>query len=326
MAYTVQREEITSLAAEWEGLLGELSEAAPFVHPAWQRVWLEEFQDGRELLLLGVRDQQGLVGVAPLLRDDGGLSLVGHYSICDYMDFVVAPDRSRDVLAALWDALSGESWAELDLRGLREGSSTLAELPVLCEAAGLTLECETEAVAPRVELPGSWAEYLASLSKKDRHELRRKLRRLGAAGELEQRIYTSPETVAEHLPVLLRFMVESRSDKASFLTERMGRFFHRMVPAMAQEGLIRLYELELDGKPIASVLCFDQRGQLLLYNSGYDPEYSSLAAGLASKALCLQDAIESGHHFVDFLRGREPYKYDLGGQDQVIYRCVVRRD
>ncbi len=325
MGYTVHREELASLAPEWEGLLAGVSEPAPFFHPAWQRVWLEEFQDGREVLFLGVRDKQGLVGVAPLLRDDGGLSLVGHHSICDYMDFVVAPDQSRDVFAAIWQALSDESWADLDLRGLREGSPTLAELPALCEAAGLSLERETEAVAPRVELPGSWADYLASLPKKDRHELRRKLRRLGAAGELELRIYTSPEDVSEHLPVLLRFMVESRSDKASFMTERMGRFFHRMVKTMAQEGLIRLYELELDRKPIASVLCFDQGGQLLLYNSGYDPEYSSLAAGLVSKALCLQDAIESEHRFVDFLRGHEPYKYDLGGKDQTVYRCVVRR-
>jgi hypothetical protein len=28
---------------------------------------------------------------------------------------------------------------------------------------------------------------------------------------------------------------------------------------------------------------------------------------------------------VDFLRGREPYKYDLGAQDLTIYQCAVRR-
>ncbi len=325
MAYTVHHEELASLQAEWVELLKQQPEPAPFLHPTWQRVWLEEFQDDRELLLLSVRDDGALVGIAPLLRDGGRLSLVGHYSICDYMDFVVAPDRSDDFFPALLHALLEEAWSELELRGLREGSPTLAALPALAQAAGLAVERETEAVAPRVGLAASWDEYLASLSKKDRHELRRKLRRLQAAGELELRAYTALEEVETHLPLLLRFMADSRMDKAAFLSEERGRFFHRMAQALAQEGLIRLYELELDGKPVASVLCFDQGGQLFLYNSGYDPEYASLAVGLVSKALCLRDAIESGHHCVDFLRGHEPYKYDLGGKDQTVYRCVVRR-
>ena len=105
----------------------------------------------------------------------------------------------------------------------------------------------------------------------------------------------------------------------------MARFFHRMVPEMAREGLVRLYELELERKPIASVLCFDQGGRFFLYNSGYDPEYAPLSAGLVSKALCLRDAIECGRRCVDTLRGAEAYKYDLGAKDRMVYTCTVRR-
>ena len=325
MTYTVRREDVASLQAEWVEVLNQHPEPAPFLHPTWHRVWLEEFQNGRELLLLSIRDGGALAGIAPLLRDGDHLSLVGHYSICDYMDFVVTPDRGREFFAALLDTLLQEPWSELDLRGLRAGSPTLTELLPLAEAAGLAVERETEAAAPRVTLPGSWEEYVAALPKKHRHELRRKLRRLEAAGELELHTYTAREDVETHLPLLLRFMVESRTDKAHFMSEQMGRFFYRMAGALAQEGLIRLYELELDTKPVAAVLCFDQGGQLFLYNSGYDPDYAPLAVGLASKALCLRDAIESGYHCVDFLRGDEPYKYHLGGQDQTIYRCVIRR-
>lgn len=324
MAYVVRREEVSALHSEWTELLSQQPEPVVFIHPTWQQVWLEEFQDGRELLLFSVRDEDKLVGVAPLLRTDDRLSLVGHQSICDYMDFVIA-NQSEDCYRAVFDALLQESWSELDLRGLRDGSATLTLLPQLAQAAGLAVEQETESTAPRVSLPGSWDEYLALLSKKDRHELRRKLRRLQAAGELELRIYTDPDDVETHLPVLLRFMVESRTDKANFMSEQMGRFFHRMARALGEEGLIRLYELELDARPVASVLCFDQGGQLFMYNSGYDPEYAPLAVGLASKALCLRDGIESGRHCVDFLRGDEPYKYSLGGKDQTIYRCVIRR-
>ena len=325
MTLTVTREELDALEPEWEELVLRLPEPVPFVHPAWQRVWLTEFANGREPYIYAVRDEGALVGVAPLLREDDRLTLVGHYSICDYMDVVVPPERTQAFLSALLGELANDSWTELELRGLRGDSPTLAELPAAAEAAGLTVEREKEAVAPRIELAESWEAFVASLSKKDRHELRRKLRRLEEAGEVEFRAYTTPEEVTIRLPTLLRFMVESRPDKAAFMTEQMGRFFHVMVEALSQKGLLRLFELELDRKTVASILCFDLGGQLMLYNSGYDPEYGQLGVGFASKALCIRDAIATGHRYVDMLRGHEPYKYRLGGEDRTIYRCVVRR-
>ena len=325
MTYSVRKEELAELQPEWVRLLERQPEPVPFQHPTWQRVWLEEFQDGRDLLLLAVRDGEELVGVAPLLRDGDTLTLVGHYSICDYMDFVVAADQGRNVFEAILTKLQDEAWSQLELRGLREGSTTLIELPQAAESRGMTVEREEEAVAPRIQLPGDWEEYVSSLKKKHRHELRRKLRNLESAGDLELRTYTSPKDVEMHLPVLLRFMVESREDKARFLSEQMGLFFHKATQALAEEGLIRLYELELDGKPVASVLCFDQGGQLYMYNSGYDPEYAPMSVGIASKALCLRQAIADGKHCLDLLRGDEEYKYRLGAQDQQIYKLSIRR-
>ncbi len=325
MTYSVRREELAQLQPEWARLLERQPDPVPFQHPAWQRVWLEVFQDGRDLLLFSARDGDELVGVAPLLRDGDSLTLVGHYSICDYMDFVVAPDRCRDVFDAILTTLTKEDWSQLDLRGLRDGSTTLTELAAVAESAGLTVEREEEAVAPRVELPGDWEEYVSSLAKKNRHELRRKLRNLQGEGDLQLQTYTSREDVEAHLPILLRFMVDSRQDKANFMSEQMGLFFHKATQALAEEGLLSLYELELNGKPVASVLCFDQGGQLYLYNSGYDPEYARMSVGVASKALCVQAAIEEGKHCIDFLRGDEEYKYRLGAENQQIYRLVIKR-
>lgn len=325
MTYSVQREELAQLKSEWAQLLAHQPEPVPFQHPTWQQVWLDEFQDGRELVLLSVRDGEELAGVAPLLRDGAMLALVGHYSICDYMDFVVDEEQCRDVFAALFDHLAGEQWDAMELRGIRAGSTTLSELAAVAENTGMVVERKEEAVAPRVELPGDWEEYVSSLKKKHRHELRRKLRNLQTEGDLQLHAYTTVGEVEEHLPVLLRFMVDSREDKARFMSEQMGLFFHNATKALAEEGLIRLYELELDGKAVASVLCFDQGGQLYMYNSGYDPDYAPLSVGVVSKAMCVQGAIEAGKHCIDFLRGDEDYKYRLGAEDQQIYTLTISR-
>jgi CelD/BcsL family acetyltransferase involved in cellulose biosynthesis len=117
----------------------------------------------------------------------------------------------------------------------------------------------------------------------------------------------------------------SRQDKTDFMTDGMSSFFRRMASALSAEGLIRLFILQINARPAAAVLCFDAGSYLYLYNSGYDPEFSSLSVGLVSKALCLKWAIENGKKGIDFLRGNEPYKYDLGASDQEIYRLQIRR-
>jgi CelD/BcsL family acetyltransferase involved in cellulose biosynthesis len=64
----------------------------------------------------------------------------------------------------------------------------------------------------------------------------------------------------------------------------------------------------------------------LLYNSGYDPAFSQASVGIVSKAMALQSAIADGARAFDFLRGAEPYKYDLGGRDRIVRQMWVRRN
>lgn len=324
MAVTVQHERLDQIEGEWRRLLAASPEPVPFLHPLWLRTWLDEFQEGRELILLSARQDDRLVGVAPLLREDDRLSLAGHYSICDYMDLLV-PDGDESVYRSFLETLSASEWQEMELRGLREESPTWRLLPTLAERMGFRVTSELEAVSPRIELPTAWDDYLATLSKKDRHELRRKMRRLQSEGQVELRTVTSETETPAALDLLLRLMRESRQDKARFMTPPMERFFRRMVAALTPVGIIRFYILNLDSVPVAAVLCFDIGGQIYLYNSGYDPAFAHLSVGLISKALCIEDAISQGRRCVDFLRGHESYKYDLGGRDRSIYRCLICR-
>jgi len=326
MALSVRREELEGLRGEWQDLLALTPEPHVFHRPLWNELWLEHFRDGREPLFLAARDGDRLVGVAPLMRDGPRLALVGDHEICDYMDFVVEPGREGEFFPALLRSLGEEPWQEIELRGLAAYSPALAALPGAASALGWRSEQELEAVAPRVELPSSWEEYLARLGKKDRHELRRKMRRLRQGGaRVELHDLRSRQEVAAGIDDFLRLHTAGRGDKTEFMSPEMERFFRDMSVALADEGLIRLFMLELDGRPAASVLCFDCCRQLHLYNSGFDPDLSSLSVGLLSKALCLEVAIKEGKSCLDFLRGAEPYKYDLGARDLPIYRCVVRR-
>lgn len=324
---SVHDEPLDRICGEWDGLVAQTPSPVPFVTAPWQRVWLKHFQGGRELRLLTARDGERLIGVAPFLLDAGTAEFVGHYSICDYMDVVVTPGFEAAFFPRIFERLAAEGATIIDLRGLRESSPTLGAALAAAEPLGYAAEREAEALSPSVELPATWGAFLGGLSKKDRHELRRKLRRLDSAGgKVELKVVTEPEESAALLDTLFHLMRISSHHKEEFL-ERPGMeaFFREMVSAMATERMLRFYLLTFDEQPVASVLNFDLGGQLYMYNSGYDPEYSHYAVGLMSKALLLKDAIEVGRTCVDFLRGDEAYKYDLGGKDQQVYRVVLTK-
>lgn len=325
MTFAVQREDLDRLEPEWRALLPRCGVCDVFLSPTWLRAWWEEFADRRELVLLSVRKDGKLVGVAPLMREGERITFAGDTEICDYMDVIAAPGAEEACLAALLRSLSEEPWDELVLWGVPHYSPTLKALAAVAPVFNLTVDVQPEDVCPRVSLPGSWEEYLAGLGKKDRHELRRKLRRLSDGGQVEIESLSAPADVAAALDDFLRLHGAARADKAAFMTPRMAKFFRRIVTALAQEGLVEMIFLTLNRVRVAAVLCFRGEGELLLYNSGYDPAYAGLSVGLLSKALALQRAIDEGYRTFDFLRGAEPYKYDLGATNLDVYRCIVRR-
>jgi CelD/BcsL family acetyltransferase involved in cellulose biosynthesis len=325
MGIVVQRESLGAVEQEWRDLLPSSPNSRVFLSPVWLRTWWESFGGGREMLLLSAREDGRLVGIVPLMRDGASLTFAGNTKVCDYMDFPCIPGREAALLSAVFRSLGEEPWDELRLWAMREDSAVLAALPPACADLGLRFEKEQEDVCPQVELPAGWDAYLASLEKKHRHELKRKLRKLPQAGDVELAVLESPEEIERAMDSFLWMLRQSRSDKAAFMTEQMEGFFRRLIPALAAEGLAKMVLLKLGGKRAAAVVCFRSDGETLLYNSGYDPAYSAFSVGLLSKVLTLQRAIGQGVSRFDFLRGHERYKYELGAKDLAVYRVTIRR-
>jgi len=116
----------------------------------------------------------------------------------------------------------------------------------------------------------------------------------------------------------------SRGDTDEFLTPAMEAFFRDLAATFSALGMLRLSTLTLDGVAIAMTLSFEDAEAVYLYNSGYDPAFSNLAAGLVSKAWAIRDACERGKRRFDFLRGEEEYKRRLGGVEREVVTLVLR--
>ena len=197
----------------WEQVLGSSAAPTLFLTTWWQRVWWRHF-GGSELAVYVVIDGTRPIGVAPLVSSDGVLGLLGATDLFDYRDFIVEQGREQDFCAALVEDLSRREWHTLRLESVREGSPTIRALGAAAESAGMSVEIEPEDVAPVAVLPSTWDEYVAGLSKKDRHELRRKMRRLDGAGEVTRHVCGSPDQVPGMMADFLRLHRASSPDKA----------------------------------------------------------------------------------------------------------------
>ena len=302
--YTITSLSFADLTLYWRKSESTLNWDCIFVLPPWLEVWWREFGPGAELCLCVVKQKGTIIGFAPLLLSGREARFIGSADVCDCLDFVLSPGGEQDFFNILLDDLRQRGIRRLSLEPLKPDSTVLTHLVDIAKERGHKVSCKAEDVSLELDLPPTWEEYLRVLNGKQRHEVRRKLRRLEEVGEVNYRVIEDSAAVTDAMEFFLRLFRESREDKAVFMTANMESFFRSLAKAMTEIHLLKISILELDASPVAAIMCFDYNDTVYLYNSGYDPQYSSLSVGLTSKILCIKDP------------SRSP-RYDPGGRNKL---------
>jgi CelD/BcsL family acetyltransferase involved in cellulose biosynthesis len=332
------------LRAEWNALLRRSQSDTIFLTWEWQATWWHYLGALRgDLYVLAARRDGRLIGILPLYltQDPGGktLQVVGCIEVSDYLDLIVESGQEQDVYAAFLTWLAGPEapdWDLLDLCNQPAVSPAHVLLPEMARARGWLVDVLEEDVCPVITLPvipseagpdAGWEAYLATLDKKQRHEIRRKLRRMDReAPGWRVRLVEGGSELPAAMDTFITLHRLSSPAKDTFMTEQMQAFFRAMAQVLAERGWLQLSFLEIAGQPVASYLCFDYANEILVYNSGYDPQASSqLSPGWVLLAEIIRYAIARGRARFDFLQGNEEYKYRFGGVDTQVYRTLIRR-
>ena len=205
-----------------------------------------------------------------------------------------------------------QAWDRLEFGGIADDD----------EAMGPLLEQLARSAAPssigarrkycwRVELPNSWEEYLAGLSKSHRKQLRRFQRRLFASGRAVLRTVATEQEFRQAFEILIdlhRRRRESLGDRGCFHSGRFTEFHREIAWRFFERGLLRLSWLELDSRPVACEYQLLGGETVYAYQSGIDPAALEEEPGRLATMATLRAAIESGYRVYDLLRGDEAYK------------------
>ena len=362
---TLERRPFGSIeAATWDGLAAATPWATPFsawgFHRAWWGAYGENAHDETTVVL---DEGANLVAILPLMHrhevedtDAAQRTMLRHghnpaltpvppmsraiffgasYH-ADYATILTEPANLPAVAAAFAADLRSPdrpAWDALDLRRLRCGDpavDALAEAFRKVEiTAGWTLNLEREDVCPVAALPagGTIDDYLGTLGKKERHEIRRKVRRAEAAGEVA--LTESREPLADLEAFIDLHQAKWGADGLFPLTAGGAQsrvLFRRLFELFGPDGALRLSFLSVGGRRIAAGVHFETADRILYYNAGVDPAARDLSPGVVMVERLIRDAMARGKTALDFLRGDEPYKYEWGAVDEPIQRLLVRRE
>ncbi|NDJ61197.1 MAG: GNAT family N-acetyltransferase [Chloroflexi bacterium] len=327
-----QSQVFDELASEWNDLLKRSATDAIFCTWEWQSAWWQTYDAGK-LWVVACRDDDGrLIGIAPwFIQPKEGESVVrtiGCVDVTDYVDLII----DHDHIDAVLDEFAGflvnhrDAYDRVNLCNIPETSPTYALFVDKLKARGLDAKVELQEVCPVIKLPGTWDEYLDSLDKKQRGEIRRKLRRAEGEGDIEWYIVGREHDQNAEFDRFLDLMAASHPEKREFLNDPKNlAFFKCILPLMAAQGWLKLSFLKVNGTAAATYCDFDYNNQILVYNSGLDPNaYAQLSPGIVLLSYNIRAAIETGHSVFDFLRGNETYKYRMGGQDTRVYMLLAQ--
>lgn len=321
------------LQAEWNTLLHKSAMDCIFSTWEWAQTWWGAYHPGK-LWVITCRDANDtLMGIAPWFIKEGDagreVHTIGCIDVTDYLD-VIADATCTD---AVLDCFAGyladhvDEFNRIALCNVPQTSPTYENFPQLLANHGFDVDVTPDEVCPIIMLPDSWDAYLESLDKKQRHELRRKLRRAeGVNDAVDWYQVDQTHNFSEQLDLFLDLMGKSTPEKAKFLEDAQNQaFFKAMMPLAMERGWLQLNFLTVDGQPVASYLNFDYQGRILVYNSGLDHhQHGQLSPGIVLLCYNVRHAIENRRKVFDFLRGNEEYKYRMGAEDTIIYRISAQ--
>ncbi len=285
-----------------------LRNAAPIPAAAHPRLWLLlAFSEDRLVGYLALK----LCRFRVLGFSAAKLDLLTAFK-ADRPHLVVAGDDVAAVRAAIYDHIFSRKneWSLLEL-AQQDATSVLLPLPREATSLGCSFQqwpnMATGAIAVRWQ---SLAAYFSALSKKFRSDVRRQMRALLAAGDVQVLTSSDPET----RPPLFELYrsVEARSWKArtdaAFAGRNQRTPYYTGLMDGGQPMRVAIHVLLLDGVPIAGLITGAFGNGLYALHTAYDKRFSRLAPGSALLLMGMRLAVDGGYGFFDLLQGFGYYK------------------
>ena len=311
--------------ASWDSLLGSCRRQYIFQTYEFQSTWWKHFGEPdrkKRLLLLMLKDNGSVVGIAPLFAEEVRIvrrpviRFIGT-PICDFMDFLIVRDREPEIVPLIYDYLRKLKCLEIDLSFIPEGSRMLGSPQMRSVPVD---------ESPYIDLDKDWDTTFNRLNTSIRKYVARRERVIARVGPVALERVQDKKGVDAFLDEYFKIHVvrwrdhEGRYSQFQYPTWRA--FVRELCGTFFASGCIDLSRLRLRSDTIACHFGFIYDRVFHWYMPAYNPDYFRYSPGNIFIMRLLRDSVETGLSCFDFLRGTEPYKVFWTDSARKLYACI----
>ncbi|MGD0274331.1 MAG: GNAT family N-acetyltransferase [Gaiellaceae bacterium] len=315
-------EQLVQLEQPWRELAHICS--CPAALPGWQLAWWRHVApEGSLLRAVAVFENEGLVGLAPFFVNPGrrvDYRLLGAGTTHRISPLAV-PGREREIAALVARTLAGYS-PRPDLVAF-EGIDVGSPWPqIFVESWPGRFRpwryIASVKPAPVLELAAGFEKWLAARSGRFRRQIAQARRRLEAEGG-SVGLVIDPAAVerATHAFGELHFG-RWRGRGGSSLGNSVTAVLEDAATHLVERDEMRLWVVELRGRPLCVSVFLAAGGETLSFNSGFDESRGDLKPGLLALFAAIEDTFARGEHRFDFGGGATSYKLRFTSEDAPI--------
>lgn len=323
------------LEEEWNELLAKSCSDTIFLRWEWlYHWWLAYGDDVGELFIVLAREDEKLVGIAPvyLHKQLRGfyreIRFLGSNVVCsDYLDFILRKGREQEVLTEILAVFvkNNKLWDAAHFTDIPALSGSVPYIEGFFKTHKVMIDREYT-VCPYLDLSSSWESIYASYASVLKNTIKRKVSQFE---KLSQAGYEEISSAAEMKEAFPRFLelnasrLKEKKIKSPFRDKSFLSFHENIIFELGNKDMAKLCFLKAEGDYIAGMYLLTYNGVYYYYQSGLDPSWQQISPGALLFHYCIRSAQGKGIREFDFLQGDESYKRQWTPRQRVNIRISV---
>lgn len=303
-------EELQWGKTEWAQILEDNQNSNPFVEFEWVSLWVKRLGKGKNIQIIGVRNEGEYIGFFPFIKKSsifGNVYEMIGLGQSNYMDFIILREQVEEIIRFVFEQMiNDEPQIIFNLHGILESSPTYPLLVdfIKKKKYGCSIH---KVVTPYINLEKiQMDEYLDK--RKKLHRLDRREKRLHLLGNVEHRICEVDE-------MDLIFQIhdkrwQKKNDTSGFTNEAERAFYKKLFQSKGGRLETIVDALYVEGKMIAFNYGFLCGNRYLSYVLGYDDDFESFSPGRMLEKEAIVHYVNTDTTIFDLSIGYEPYKFE----------------
>lgn len=325
-------EAFEALTSEWNALLARNDTVNVFLTHEWVKSWWQAFQNHHSLYILAVRDDKGLIGLAPLMlttsrflgRRRRIIRFIGTPN-ADYAD-IIGPDKEKLVgLVYGYLAAHRDEWDRVELSQIAQASATTAAFRDILGKNHIPFEIKEIETCMAYVYEGP-DDKRATFQLPRKTTLKRSIKHLNEAGGLTLQHVDDPNEILALLPAFFHAHIvrwEDTITPSKFNKPAFRAFYENLIKNLAPAGHIGFKILRHHDCPIAWFFTYRYNNTAYLYTLVHNRFYSKHSPGNILITMIVDDCVRNGYAMIDHTRGAKAHKGIFANREAVNYRISI---